>query len=52
MGQALHIPLSSVPSKGTTLKVTVYYKTTADCTALQWLDKEYVHMPSRSMPIS
>ena len=41
MGSALHIPLPNTPAVGSKLKVTINYKTTEGCTALQWLDKEY-----------
>ncbi|KAL0576889.1 Leucyl aminopeptidase yscIV [Marasmius crinis-equi] len=41
MGSALHIPLSTSPQKGSSVKVTIHYQTTKDCTALQWLEKEY-----------
>jgi len=37
MGSALHVP---VPSGAKEVKVKVDYKTTAACTALQWLEKE------------
>ncbi|KIP01983.1 hypothetical protein PHLGIDRAFT_112533 [Phlebiopsis gigantea 11061_1 CR5-6] len=40
MGSALQIDLPAPAKTGTTLIVTVYYKTTEGCTALQWLDKE------------
>ncbi|KAI0685548.1 hypothetical protein BC835DRAFT_1289940 [Cytidiella melzeri] len=40
MGSALHIPLAVVPREGSKVKVKVYYKTTKQCTALQWLEKE------------
>ncbi|GJE92025.1 peptidase family M1-domain-containing protein [Phanerochaete sordida] len=40
MGSALRIPLSSVAKAGSTLKITIFYKTTEGCTALQWLDKD------------
>lgn len=42
MGSALHIPLPARLGVGTTVKVKVSYATTEACTALQWLDKEYV----------
>ena len=42
MGSALHIKVPSVPAPGSHVKATIYYKTTADCTALQWLAKECV----------
>jgi leukotriene-A4 hydrolase len=39
MGSALRVPL--IPgTKGFTAKVTIFYKTTKDSTALQWLAKE------------
>jgi leukotriene-A4 hydrolase len=43
MGSALHIPLPSDLKSGTSIKVKITYETTRDCTALQWLEKEYVH---------
>jgi len=42
MGSALHIPLPSGLKSGSSVSVKVTYKTTKDCTALQWLEKEYV----------
>jgi hypothetical protein len=44
MGSALRITLSKPSSKGSKVKVEIQYKTTKDCTALQWLDKEYVSL--------
>jgi leukotriene-A4 hydrolase len=41
MGSALHIPLPAGLKSGTSITVAVFYKTTQDCTALQWLSKEY-----------
>jgi leukotriene-A4 hydrolase len=40
MGSALNIPLLPGTKAGSTAKVTIYYKTTKDSTALQWLAKE------------
>ncbi|KAJ3533495.1 hypothetical protein NM688_g7274 [Phlebia brevispora] len=40
MGSALFIALPSIPTVGSHVKVTTFYKTTESCTALQWLDKE------------
>ncbi|KAK7019843.1 leukotriene A-4 hydrolase [Favolaschia claudopus] len=40
MGSALHVSLPKGLKSGTTVNVTVSYKTTKDCTALQWLAKE------------
>ncbi|KAK0431183.1 hypothetical protein EV421DRAFT_1854688 [Armillaria borealis] len=40
MGSALHVPLGGGLKAGSTVKVSVLYRTTKDCTALQWLDKE------------
>ncbi|KAJ7454867.1 peptidase family M1-domain-containing protein [Mycena latifolia] len=40
MGSALHIPLPKGLKSGTSISVAVFYKTTKDCTALQWLEKE------------
>lgn len=42
MGSALHVPLPAGLRVGATVKVKVSYATTEACTALQWLDKEYV----------
>jgi leukotriene-A4 hydrolase len=42
MGSALHIPLPADLKLGSSISVKVTYKTTKDCTALQWLEKEYV----------
>ncbi|KAH7921995.1 hypothetical protein BV22DRAFT_1121755 [Leucogyrophana mollusca] len=40
MGSALHIPFGQTLDAGATVTVKISYKTTKDCTALQWLDKE------------
>lgn len=40
MGSALHVPLLPGTRAGSTVKVTIFYKTTKDSTALQWLAKE------------
>ncbi|EKM60600.1 uncharacterized protein PHACADRAFT_246632 [Phanerochaete carnosa HHB-10118-sp] len=40
MGSALHVALPRVPPIGLRFKVTVHYRTTEDCKALQWLAKE------------
>ncbi|KDQ55005.1 hypothetical protein JAAARDRAFT_60446 [Jaapia argillacea MUCL 33604] len=40
MGSALHVPLPAGLKIGSKVDVKVKYKTTEDCTALQWLDKE------------
>lgn len=45
MGAALHLPLPSGLKVGQKVKATVYYKTTKDCMALQWLNKEYTLSP-------
>ena len=42
MGSALHIPLPKSLKTGSAVSTKITYKTTAECTALQWLDKEYV----------
>lgn len=42
MGSALHIPLPENLETGSSISTKITYKTTAECTALQWLDKEYV----------
>ncbi|KAG6874151.1 hypothetical protein C0995_005569 [Termitomyces sp. Mi166 len=39
MGSALHIALPSDLKAGQYIDVTIDYKTTKECTALQWLDK-------------
>ena len=41
MGSALHIPLPFTRQGGTVV-VKIAYKTTEDCPALLWLEKEYV----------
>ncbi|KAJ7630308.1 peptidase family M1-domain-containing protein [Roridomyces roridus] len=40
MGSALHVSLPKGLQSGKSVQVAVFYKTTKDCTALQWLDKE------------
>lgn len=50
MGSALHISLPSGLKSGQSLDVKITYKTTKDCTALQWLDKEYEGAFSFSVP--
>ncbi|KAI0307397.1 leukotriene-A4 hydrolase [Multifurca ochricompacta] len=40
MGSALRIPLPRETKAGTRVKITVFYRTTQDSTALQWLAKE------------
>ena len=40
MGSALYVPLLQGTKAGYTAKVTIFYKTTKDSTALQWLAKE------------
>ncbi|KAG6919450.1 hypothetical protein DXG01_005709 [Tephrocybe rancida] len=40
MGSALHVSLPSGLKSGQYIDVTVDYKTTSECLALQWLDKE------------
>ncbi|KAJ6569389.1 peptidase family M1-domain-containing protein [Mycena capillaripes] len=40
MGSALHVSLPKGLQSGSSIDVTVFYKTTKDCTALQWLEKE------------
>ena len=42
MGSALHIPLPKSLKIGSSVSTKITYKTTAESTALQWLDKEYV----------
>lgn len=41
MGSALHVPLPSGLQSEAKISVKIEYETTKDCTALQWLDKEY-----------
>jgi len=40
MGSALHVPLAPGSRAGSPTKVAIFYKTTKDSTALQWLAKE------------
>ncbi|KAI0757548.1 metalloprotease [Daedaleopsis nitida] len=40
MGKPLHIPLPVNRKVGDQLRVQIFYSTTKDCTAVQWLDKE------------
>ncbi|KAJ7178723.1 peptidase family M1-domain-containing protein [Mycena crocata] len=40
MGSALHIPLPEGLKSGGIISVAVFYETTKDCQALQWLEKE------------
>ncbi|KAF7367549.1 Leukotriene A-4 hydrolase [Mycena sanguinolenta] len=40
MGSALHVSLPKGLKSKTSVDVTVFYATTKDCAALQWLDKE------------
>ena len=42
MGAPLRIPLPANLKAGEKVKLEVFYSTTKDCTAVQWLDKEYV----------
>ncbi|KAF8480769.1 leukotriene-A4 hydrolase [Russula ochroleuca] len=57
MGSALNIPLLPGTKAGSTAKVTIYYKTTKDSTALQWLAKEqtqgkqFAYLFSQCQPI-
>jgi leukotriene-A4 hydrolase len=51
MGSALHILLPEGLKSGTSIDVKISYSTTKDCTALQWLDKEY-HKPIHPTSIS
>ncbi|KAI0271734.1 hypothetical protein BC834DRAFT_950104 [Gloeopeniophorella convolvens] len=57
MGSALHIPFSVAPEVGSSVKVTVFYKTTKGSTALQWLAKEqtqgkqFAYLFSQCQPI-
>jgi hypothetical protein len=44
MGSALHIHLPSGLKEGASITVKVLYKTTTECTALQWLNKELAHV--------
>ncbi|KAG6878671.1 hypothetical protein C0992_007685 [Termitomyces sp. T32_za158] len=49
MGSALHIALPSDLKAGQHIDVTIDYKTTKECTALQWLDKAESASPSFSV---
>ncbi|EGN94342.1 hypothetical protein SERLA73DRAFT_188178 [Serpula lacrymans var. lacrymans S7.3] len=40
MGSALHIDLPKTLVSGSSISIHISYKTTKDCTALQWLEKE------------
>ncbi|KAI0044083.1 leukotriene-A4 hydrolase [Auriscalpium vulgare] len=40
MGSALHVALPAGLTSGSSISVTVFYQTTEDGTALQWLEKE------------
>ncbi|KAJ7909530.1 peptidase family M1-domain-containing protein [Mycena leptocephala] len=40
MGSALHVSLPKGLQSATSIDVTIFYKTTQACTALQWLEKE------------
>lgn len=42
MGSALYIPLPKCLKIGSSVSAKITYKTTAESTALQWLDREYV----------
>ena len=42
MGAPLHVLLPINRKAGDKVRVQVFYSTTSDCTAVQWLDKEYV----------
>lgn len=42
MGSALRIGLPLSLKQGSKVSVTVHYRTTKDCVALQWLEKECV----------
>jgi hypothetical protein len=42
MGSALHIALPSKLRKESSVNVKILYKTSKNCTALQWLEKECV----------
>ncbi|KAI0932947.1 hypothetical protein AcW1_000087 [Taiwanofungus camphoratus] len=48
MGSALRVPFQFSARAGALVNVTVYYKTTEDCMALQWLEKEQTQ--GRSFP--
>jgi len=43
MGSALHVPLGLQIEAGSTVKVTITYRTSKGSTALQWLAKEYIY---------
>ena len=40
MGKPLRIPLPANRKVGDQLRVQIFYSTTKDCTAVQWLGKE------------
>ena len=42
MGSPLHILLPPSLKVGDKIRVQIFYSTTKDCTAVQWLDKESV----------
>ncbi|OJA13741.1 hypothetical protein AZE42_01549 [Rhizopogon vesiculosus] len=48
MGAALHVPLPQTVSVGSTISVEIKYSTTANGTALQFLEKEPKEKPSHS----
>jgi hypothetical protein len=47
MGSALHVSLPKGLQSATPIDVTIFYKTTKACTALQWLEKEYFKFITR-----
>lgn len=51
MGSALHVTLPSGLKSGSVVKLAVAYKTTAACSALQWLPKECVSLASLELPL-
>ncbi len=50
MGTPLTIPLPVSRKVGDEVRVQIFYSTTKECPALQWLDKEFVLAPQSSLP--
>ena len=49
MGSPLHILLPPALKVGDKIRVQIFYSTTKDCTAVQWLDKESVDCSAWSL---
>ena len=45
MGRPLRIYIPTSRKVGEKIRVQIFYSTTEKCTAVQWLDKEYVPHP-------